>query len=151
MLKEYIYGRDEIPVFDSDKGVGIKFESRGKKYTSVIPSRNKTKKALIHFLSWGKHVYAKIKVFDLDMHEEGTPKEYTTSVPDDDMPEEAKGFVIELRHILTQEEFDSCPQDWDGYDVGDYTSRFCSLKEARDLANEIFKKHFVGNWRLEKY
>lgn len=58
-------------------------------------------------------------------------------------------YDIELVRGVTEEEITRYPGRWEGYHPDDPTNAFYSPKEIIDLAIQIFKARFKGDWYLE--
>lgn len=58
-------------------------------------------------------------------------------------------YDIELVRKVTEEEITHYPSRWEGYHVGADTNAFYSPEEVVELAKQIFKARFKGDWYLE--
>lgn len=71
-----------------------------------------------------------------------------TRSEEDKNPLAGERYNIELNRELTQEEIDSDPTRWEGYEAGDSTNCFHSIAEIIELAKQVCKARFEGNWKL---
>lgn len=58
-------------------------------------------------------------------------------------------YDIELVRKVTEEEMIHSPSRWEGYYVGADTNAFYSPEEVIELAKQVFKARFKGDWYLE--
>lgn len=57
-------------------------------------------------------------------------------------------YSIDIVRPVTQEEIEEDSLRWNGYNIGDRTNAFSTKGEVINLAKEIFKVRFKGNWSL---
>lgn len=58
-------------------------------------------------------------------------------------------YDIELTREVTKEEITHYPRRWEGYSPGDPTNAFYTPEEIINLAIQVFKARFKGDWYLE--
>lgn len=127
-------------------------------YTTRIGKyhKNDKRRVKLEITTYGvDHFYGDLRVDGIDFlqtDEEGR----TYSIWDSTVREVEKKYPlansrydIELVRGVTEEEITRYPRRWEGYHPDDPTNAFYSPKEIIDLAIQIFKVRFKGDWYLE--
>lgn len=94
------------------------------------------------------HYYGKISIQGVDMEYNNKPG-HSTMIFDKNLPLAHYDYELILRRPLTQAEIDNDPQRWgDYYHDGDLTNCFESIEDVLELAKEVFKMRFSGEWEF---
>lgn len=94
------------------------------------------------------HYYGKIVIQGVDMEYDGQPG-CSTMIFDKNIPLAHYTYEFELKRPLTKEEIDKNPERWgDCYHEGDLTNCFESIDDVIELAKEVFKMRFTGEWEF---
>jgi len=121
--------------------------------------KNLKRSATLKILTWAgicsdaEHVYGKIVIQGVEMEYDGKPG--CTTYINSSNPLCDYKYELELKRYVTQEDKNKdlfarheAEINWDNYSVGDLTNRFNTIKDLRDLAIEVFKFRFEGDWEF---
>ncbi|MDE7441658.1 MAG: hypothetical protein K2M69_05795 [Muribaculaceae bacterium] len=157
-IRDYMINYEGFPLEIDDKA-GLDFEDNETKArlhnSCIYQKKSKTRCVKLEItsfrgISWGAiHYYGKLIADGIDFQYRDDPKTTTSNW-------EAKKknpfyqwrYEFDLMRPVTQEEIDSDPDRWYGYDPEGFTSSFDTKEEIIALAKECFKMRFKGEWEL---
>ena len=94
------------------------------------------------------HHYGKIKIQGVNMECDGKPG-HSKMIFDDNIPLAHYTYELVLKRPLTKEEIDKDPERWgDYYDEGDLTNCFETIEDVIELAKQVFRLRFTGEWEF---
>ena len=131
-------------IFNASDGVGSIYKYDGVKHVAIL---NDARKVTLKISTWiglspgAVHFYGTLYVNGLKFIDPNGRKHNFMGAHK--LPKNTESIYIELKRQLTKKDIDS--ERFDDYDIGDYTN---TDTEIKDFAKKIFKKHFVGNWKL---
>lgn len=68
---------------------------------------------------------------------------------DNNIPLAHYTYELVLKRPLTKEEIDKDPERWgDYYNEGDLTNCFETIEDVIDLAKQVFRLRFTGEWEF---
>ena len=155
---EHCWDRKDYPeVFRDDAGLDISipgFITRGSWIENNSPRTVTLDVTTYRGVSWDAvHYYGNITIEGVSFSPEDSPNTYVvckeTYEAEEKNPLAAGSYKIELVRPVTSEEIEEDSTRWDGYEVGDKTNAFNSPEDVIDLAKEVYKARFLGNWKLE--
>lgn len=104
-------------------------------------------------ISWDAvHYYGSLQVRGVHFSNEAEPRYITvceeTRKAERENSLASSRYDIDVVRPVTQEEIDENRGRWSGYKAGDKTNAFYTKSEIIDLAKQICKARFEGNWKL---
>lgn len=114
-------------------------------------TRNPKRSARLKISTWvgmdmsAEHYYGKIEIMGVRMEYDDKPG-VSTSVSREKYPLAQYSYTLTLLRPLTQKEIDANPDRWRCYEAGALTECFESEAEIVELAKEVFKARFTGDW-----
>jgi hypothetical protein len=93
------------------------------------------------------HYYGNINIQGINLIYDDEP-DCGTMISDDKLPLANYSYKLELKRPLTEKEINKDPERWTYYNVGDMTNCFETIDEIIELAKEVFRLRFKGDWEF---
>lgn len=94
------------------------------------------------------HYYGKINIQGVNMEYDGEPG-HSKMIFDTNIPLAHYTYNLVLKRPLTKEEINKDSQRWgDYYDEGDLTNCFETIEDVIELAKQVFRLRFNGEWEF---